>query len=1120
MLTCVQWRHISLVILIICNGCYEPAEVSLPSICHPDEPRCASEDFDGDGVPNGRDDFPLDERCSQNDDQHCGRCDFSCGDGERCVEESRCTPVESERCDGEDNDLDQRIDEELSAPIASQTDGVCRGLSKYCSGEQGWVDPDYLLTPHYEEEESRCDGLDNDCDGRIDERLPTILSDSQDGVCAGSTVLCDGEFGWVQPNLSAIANYETNERSCDGVDNDCDGRMDEGLDGDRCDTGLLGRCSTGIIQCIEGVNECVSSENPAIERCDGFDNDCDGRIDEDVISPRTEGIGICAQLPQRCMGQEGWVAISLSEFELYQIIENRCDGLDNDCDGLVDEGYLIEACALNEEGPCAEGERRCVEGEVQCVPINLPESEVCDDLDNDCDGHVDESLQRPLNPNQEGVCEGLKMICSGSDGWVITSPQRLVQYEVTEQRCDGLDNDCDGFVDEASGSGTCTTGLLGRCAQGTEVCVNGLLNCISPSPTEERCDGIDNDCDGPADEDLISPVTSLFQGVCAGRIQICRGAQGWEDPSPVLLEYENPEVSCDGLDNDCDGEVDEQLIGPLALEQRGVCGGSSQQCIGVDGWVTPTLIELPNYEEVEQSCDGLDNDCDGQVDESLTPSSCATGQEGVCAIGTTHCIEGQVQCLPDIPLSNEQCDELDNDCDGVIDESLSGGPCAEGTGACIRQGQLRCIFGTYQCTAIAGSPQDERCDGVDNDCDESIDEDVINLGVTCSEGLGSCERTGVWQCLGGILDCSGEPGAATVERCDALDNDCDGLIDEDFPQIGLDCVIGVGECFRRSRYRCADSGELLCGDGPATASPERCDELDNDCDGRTDEHIQAELCDEVDNDCDGRIDEHIQAEICDGTDDDCDGIIDESPCQPCTPNCPILNWYSVSGGVFTFGGDRPDEVPQLEVSIPNIQLTQEITVGQYTACVDQGVCPEALVGGDCNMGRPDRVDHPINCITWNQANLFAQWIGARLPSETQWEYVARDRGLNRLYTWGGEPLSCARAHINETDKLGCDVGSTASVCSYPLGNNSDELCDLMGNVWEWVRDDYQSDYFNTPLDGSPLCENELCTPQNLKVYRGGGWRVDPIQVDTRRRGYSVHTFRSSELGFRLLRFGQ
>ena len=66
MLTCLKWRHISLVTFVLCSGCYEPAQVSLPSICHPDEPRCASEDFDGDGVPNGRDDFPLDEIDQEN----------------------------------------------------------------------------------------------------------------------------------------------------------------------------------------------------------------------------------------------------------------------------------------------------------------------------------------------------------------------------------------------------------------------------------------------------------------------------------------------------------------------------------------------------------------------------------------------------------------------------------------------------------------------------------------------------------------------------------------------------------------------------------------------------------------------------------------------------------------------------------------------------------------------------------------------------------------------------------------------------------------------------------------------------------------------------------------------
>ncbi len=178
----------------------------------------------------------------------------------------------------------------------------------------------------------------------------------------------------------------------------------------------------------------------------------------------------------------------------------------------------------------------------------------------------------------------------------------------------------------------------------------------------------------------------------------------------------------------------------------------------------------------EEICDGKDNNCNGQVDE------------------------GDV-CKPVCTPANEVCDGVDNDCDGQIDEDDVCKP------VCV--------------------PSDEICDGKDNDCDGEVDEgDVCNM----------CEPT--------------------VEVCDNIDNDCDGEIDED------------GAC------TCVPSEEV-------------CDHRDNDCDGETDEGNvcctpEEEVCDSIDNDCDGVIDEddvcdhcEPQEEVCDGKDNDCDGEIDE-----------------------------------------------------------------------------------------------------------------------------------------------------------------------------------------------------------------------------------------------------
>jgi uncharacterized delta-60 repeat protein len=303
--------------------------------------------------------------------------------------------------------------------------------------------------------------------------------------------------------------------------------------------------------------------------------------------------------------------------------------------------------------------------------------------------------------------------------------------------CNGADDDCDGQADEDLDlGGPCMA--LGACGAGVRECApGGLVRCSTgPGGSADRsaaevCNGADDDCDGTADDGLDAPPASLQAGVCAGAVQTCGGNAGWQDPDfTAIAGYEADEASCDGRDNDCDGQVDENLQGPPAARQDGVCAGARQVC-GPGGFQEPDYAAIAGYEADEATCDGVDNDCDGRVDEGLVAPP-ASRQAGVCAGAVQVCAGAAGWVDPDFGAQFEadetRCDGLDNDCDGSVDEAQGVGTPCTGTGAC-GAGVVECAaIDAGRCSTDPGGSADqsapETCDGTDEDCDGQVDEEA------------------------------------------------------------------------------------------------------------------------------------------------------------------------------------------------------------------------------------------------------------------------------------------------------------------------------------------------------------------------------------------------------------
>jgi len=200
----------------------------------------------------------------------------------------------------------------------------------------------------------------------------------------------------------------------------------------------------------------------------------------------------------------------------------------------------------------------------------------------------------------------------------------------------------------------------------------------------------------------------------------------------------------------------------------------------------------------------------------------------------------------------------------------------------------------------------------------------------------------------------------------------------------------------------------------------------------------------------------------------------------------------------------------------------EVTVSAYRRCVDQGACLPP-VGNDVlkyyNWGAEGREGHPVNGVTWNQADAYCRWAGKQLCSEAQWEKGARGTD-GRNYPWGNAPPNPIYAVMDDglDDSDGGKrpwpvLSTTSTVCSREAGTSPYGLCDMAGNVWEWVSDWYDPVFYEASPRGDPR------GPQTgeLKVIRGGRFSRVGFSLTSFHRGRFMPSDQFAYLGFRCCR---
>jgi hypothetical protein len=202
---------------------------------------------------------------------------------------------------------------------------------------------------------------------------------------------------------------------------------------------------------------------------------------------------------------------------------------------------------------------------------------------------------------------------------------------------------------------SCTGGVETACQTGT------------PAVDDATCDGIDDDCDGTADEDYLSDESCFLPGACSASNvgSTCDGGieTTCQTGTPAL-----DDATCDGIDDDCDGTADEDYAPDSSCFLPGACspGNAPSSCVG--GVETTCQTGTPALDDA--TCDGVDDDCDGTADEDyLSDESCFLPGACFASNAGSTCVGGvETACQTGTPaLDDATCDGIDDDCDGAPD---------------------------------------------------------------------------------------------------------------------------------------------------------------------------------------------------------------------------------------------------------------------------------------------------------------------------------------------------------------------------------------------------------------------------------------------------------------------
>ncbi len=875
------------------------------------------------------------------------------------------------------------------------------------------------------------------------------------GVCKNSLQTCTSDGTWPGCSQDMIKNYSPIENCGDSLDNNCDGSIDEGCD---CDPAVTPKeeCGTDTGICVKGTKTCdpitrkwtacQGGVQPSNEICsNGRDDNCNSLTDceESVcqVGSDWDNDGIPNdQDNEKCTpyGCSVWKQSDNVRKEFLGLAKDTdqdvvCDSLDkclNTESGCQAQTYGDDSPGCPADCNTCTSDPFCACSDCGAGLFSICTNDVCLSLGEKGNGCVFKPAPSIFSYSYCYDCAGKVTSCSSYLTQLDCETNQCLDKNNVQCIWDSAlsvcklkpkinyykDGDKDGFGSQ--------TNVIQTYTQPEDyITESGDCNDNNPNINQEAtesCDGIDNNCKNGIDEGC-SCIAGKTQSCSQGKYGVCVQAQSqtctsdgtWPGCDYTSIQgYQSEETLCDSIDNDCDKTIDEGCLCVKGTQrncavQIGVCKGLKETC-GDGTWPGCDYTSIQGYQSEETLCDGIDNDCDGTIDENNcacidgTTRACAN-QQGVCLGSKEICTNGiWPGCTKtdyglnyaEIESTQDLCsDSKDNDCDSLIDcldQSCPNGGDFDKDRICNLKDNdkdgdgvpntndkeefttLGCKVNTYDPNNLGKQldlDNDKICDGLDK-CENTILSCLVQGYDEISPGCpADCE----------VATCVADPACECKTCSDCITGTFDFCSQEECS------VCGQGTCWFQPKDFAKDTCETCTTATSCSTYPTQTDCVENPCQkniGWSNCTWSSDVCCKDDNNngiCDNQectpewncgpwstcgITDTIQRRLC--TDDAQCGIscptndptcITERACNACTPQWQCNDWSECINGIQA--RDCRD-----------INNCAHICPSDDTSCLEQrscGTCTpdwECTIWSDCNDGIKTR-----SCEDKNNCNI-------------------------------------------------------------------------------------------------------------------------------------------------------